>query len=116
MNGGLWNEDEGFYCDAIRFADESVKHLKVCICMIYRKQQGVSFIYFLQIHSFVGLIPLFAVEILEEATLKKLPSFSARFEWVVKYRPHLVQNIASFTTPGVKYVANHFSISKLTRI
>lgn len=41
---------------------------------------------------------------LEDEVLKKLPSFRTRFEWVVKYRPNLVNNIASLTTPGEKYV------------
>ena len=35
----------------------------------------------------VGLIPLFAVEVLEPELLKKLPEFTARMEWYLKHRP-----------------------------
>jgi hypothetical protein len=58
----------------------------------------------LKIRSFVGLIPLFAVEIIAQDTLTKLPRFKRRMEWFVKYRPFLVQNITSLTTPNAQGV------------
>jgi hypothetical protein len=97
-DNGLWNEEEGFFFDAIALPHGGSKQLKV--------------------HSFVGLIPLFAVEILEEAQLNKLPSFRARYEWVVKYRPNLVANTASLTTPGVhkRRLLSLVSKEKLERV
>ena len=55
----------------------------------------------MKIRSFVGLIPLFAVETLDSDLLALLPTFNKRMEWFITYRPHLVENIASLTKPGV---------------
>ncbi|MGH2537568.1 MAG: MGH1-like glycoside hydrolase domain-containing protein [Candidatus Promineifilaceae bacterium] len=77
---GLWDEGDGFYYDAIRLPDGRRFPLKI--------------------RSFVGLIPLFAVETLEPDLLEKLPGFKGRLEWFLKYRQGLVENIASLTTPG----------------
>ena len=54
----------------------------------------------LKIRSFVGLVPLFAVETLESDLLEKLPRFRQRMSWFIKHRPQLVQNIASLVEPG----------------
>lgn len=95
---GLWNEEEGFFFDAINLPNGGSQQLKV--------------------HSFVGLIPLFAVELLEDAQLAKLPSFRARFEWLIKYRPNLVSNTASFTSPGIhnRRLLSLVSKDKLKRV
>jgi hypothetical protein len=77
---GLWDEQDGFYYDQIHLAHDH--HIP------------------LKIRSFVGLIPLFAVETLEPDLLEKLPRFRRRMEWFIKYRPWLVENIASLTTLG----------------
>lgn len=77
---GLWDEEDGFYYDIIHTPDN--RHLP------------------LKIRSFVGLIPLYAVEVLEPALLDKLPRFKKRMEWFIKYRPHLAENIASLIKPG----------------
>jgi len=77
---GLWDEQDGFYFDKIHCPDGS----RIA----------------LQIHSFVGLIPLFAVETLEPDLLEKLPRFKKRMDWFLKYRPHLLEKVASLTQPG----------------
>jgi hypothetical protein len=77
---GLWSEADGFFYDGIHCPDGTIVPL--------------------QIRSFVGLIPLFAVEALEPELLNKLPRFKQRMEWFIRYRPHLVKNIASLTRPG----------------
>ena len=48
----------------------------------------------LRIRSLVGVIPLFAVEILEEDTIAKLPGFRKRMEWFLENRKDLAQHIA----------------------
>jgi hypothetical protein len=78
---GLWDEEDGFFYDLLHLPGDHFVPLKV--------------------RSFVGLIPLFAVETLEADRLEKLPRFRQRMEWFVKYRPHLVEHIASLTNPGV---------------
>ncbi|MCA9558458.1 MAG: glucosidase [Myxococcales bacterium] len=76
----LWDTRDGFYYDVLHLPDGRHKHLRI--------------------RSFVGLIPLFAVETIEPELLDRLPRFKARMEWFVKYRPHLVRDIASLTAPG----------------
>lgn len=79
---GLWDEEDGFYYDQIHLPDDS--HIPM------------------KIRSFVGLIPLYAVETLDADLLEhpNLQRFKRRMEWFVKYRPELVKNIASLTEAG----------------
>jgi hypothetical protein len=76
----LWDPEDGFFYDTLHLPDG--KHIP------------------LKVRSFVGLIPLFAVETLEPDLLAKLPRFRQRMEWFLEYRPQLVANIASLTHPG----------------
>ena len=50
----------------------------------------------------VGLIPIFAVETLEEDWFDKLPNFKRRTEWFIKNRPELLNEIACLQTGGKK--------------
>jgi hypothetical protein len=77
---GLWHEEDGFFYDVIHCPDG--RYIPV------------------DIRSFVGLIPLYAVETLEPELLEKLPRFKRRMDWFIRYRPQLVKNIASLTRPG----------------
>jgi hypothetical protein len=76
----LWDPEDGFFYDAIHSPDGT--HIP------------------LKIRSFVGLIPLFAVETIEPDLLEKLPRFRQRMEWFIKYRPHLINNITSLAASG----------------
>lgn len=84
MNGsggsGLWDEDDGFYYDRIQFSDGTFQSVKV--------------------RSLVGLIPLFAVETIDQKTLDRLPGFRRRVEWFIENRPDLIGNMASVTRVG----------------
>ncbi|MBD1933502.1 MULTISPECIES: MGH1-like glycoside hydrolase domain-containing protein [Cyanophyceae] len=77
----LWDETDGFYYDMLHCPNGSYIPLKV--------------------RSMVGLIPLLAVEIIEEETLKQLPGFRQRMEWFIHNRPNLKKNVACMETPGV---------------
>ncbi len=79
---GLWDEEDGFFYDRIRLPD------------------GGSFP--LKTRSFVGLIPLYAVMTIEQATLDKLPRFQRRMDWFIQNRPWLVDNMNSLTDRGRK--------------
>jgi hypothetical protein len=97
---GLWDDEDGFFYDMLRLPDGSNIPLKV--------------------RSFVGLIPLFAVETLEPHLLEKLPRFRRRMEWFLKYRPHLVERIASLTHPGMSErrllaIADHDKLQRILR-
>src|SRR5262249_36577159 len=54
----------------------------------------------LRVRSAVGLIPLFAVEILEPQVVARLPGFRRRMQWFLQNRPDLIGNVASMQEPG----------------
>jgi hypothetical protein len=78
---GLWDDEEHFYYDVVHYPDG--RHVP------------------LRIRSFVGLIPLFAVETLEPDLLAQLPRFKKRMNWFVENRPNLIKNIASLSDSGL---------------
>ncbi|MFL5690366.1 MAG: MGH1-like glycoside hydrolase domain-containing protein [Ktedonobacteraceae bacterium] len=59
----LWDEQDGFYYDVLHHEDKTHLPLKV--------------------HSMVGLIPLFAISILESDLVDQLPSFQRRMQWFI---------------------------------
>ena len=69
---GLWDERDGFYYD----------HLRV---------NGSREV--LRTRSMVGLIPMLAVEVLEDSQVEKLKGFGKRMKWFLKYRPDLARLI-----------------------
>ncbi|MDJ0553283.1 MAG: glucosidase [Microcoleaceae cyanobacterium MO_207.B10] len=77
----LWNEEDGFYYDVLHPPDQEDVHIKV--------------------RSIVGLIPLFAVAIIESETLQKLPNFQKRVNWFMQNRPDLSKNIACMEACGI---------------
>ncbi|HWE94763.1 MAG TPA: hypothetical protein VG269_12430 [Tepidisphaeraceae bacterium] len=80
---GLWNEEDGFYYDQI-YLDGRALPLKV--------------------RSMVGIIPLFACEILESDVIDRLPGFSKRMRWFLEHRPDLARYVTYMQkrsgTPG----------------
>jgi hypothetical protein len=56
----------------------------------------------LKVRSMVGLIPLFAVEVLNHELLEKVPEFRARLEWFLNYRPDLASLVSRWQEPGMK--------------
>jgi hypothetical protein len=70
---GLWNEEDGFYYDQLHVDSGNIP---------------------LRVRSMVGLIPLFAVEILEEDVIEKLPGFRKRMQWFLDNRQDLARNIS----------------------
>ncbi|GAA4451117.1 glucosidase [Nibrella saemangeumensis] len=79
-NISLWDEEDQFYYDVLHTPDNNARLLKI--------------------RSMVGLIPLFAVEILDEDMLSKLPDFKRRLEWVLRNRPDLASLISRWHEPG----------------
>ncbi len=96
--GGLWDEADGFYYDVLHTPDGEHAPLKI--------------------RSFVGLIPLFAVETLEPDLLTRLPRFKRRLDWFLEHRPQLTENVASLTEPGVggRRLLSVVDRDKLTRV
>jgi len=54
----------------------------------------------MKIRSMVGLIPLYAVEVLEPHYLERLPLFKRRVEWVLANRPDLAALISRWNEQG----------------
>ena len=70
---GLWDEQDGFYYDKIINPEGETLPLRL--------------------RSMVGLIPLFATEILEDRYLQKLPGFAKRMHWFLENRPELASHV-----------------------
>ena len=70
---GLWDETDGFYYDQLHANDMHTP---------------------LRIRSLVGLVPLFACEIIEDEVIAKLPGFRKRMDWFLRNRPDLGRHIA----------------------
>ncbi len=77
---GLWDEEDGFYYDELTMPDGRVEPLKV--------------------RSMVGLIPLFAVEVLEPELLAKMPAFATRLRWVLENRADMAGLVSRWFEPG----------------
>jgi hypothetical protein len=70
---GLWDEEDGFYYDQLRRNGDTVP---------------------LKIRSMVGLVPLFAAEILDDSVLETLPGFRKRMDWFIRHRSDLARHIS----------------------
>jgi hypothetical protein len=78
---GLWSEKDEFYYDELQLPNGTFIPLEV--------------------RSLVGLIPLFAVEVIEPELLRKLPGFYARLKWFLKNRPDLASLVSRWHEPGL---------------
>jgi hypothetical protein len=78
----LWNEEDGFFYDVLHLPDGSRVPLRV--------------------RSMVGLIPLYAVQIMEPELLDSMPGFKMRLEWFIENRKDLTEHMACMETAGHK--------------
>lgn len=69
---GLWDENDGFYYDELILQTGAVP---------------------MKIRSIVGLIPMVAMVVMRESTLKRLPNFRRRMDWFLKHRGDLARDI-----------------------
>jgi len=79
---GLWNEEDGFYYDQLLIDGHATP---------------------LKIRSIVGLIPLFASEVLEEEKIAKLPAFQKRMDWFIENRRDLKSQISCMESGGSEH-------------
>ncbi|HLF70270.1 MAG TPA: glucosidase, partial [Actinomycetota bacterium] len=80
LASGLWDEDEGFYYDLLHCDNGDKVPLKT--------------------RSMVGLIVLYAVEVLEDADVAKLPGFVDRKTWFLSDKSDLLQAIPHIESTG----------------
>ena len=83
---GLWDETDGFYYDQLHLDGRNIP---------------------LRVRSLVGLMPLIAVEVLEEPTISKLPGFRKRMQWFLEHRKDLAQHISYMESEGGEDVHGH---------
>ena len=63
---GAWDDEEGFFYDVLQVPGKKFVPLKI--------------------HSLVGLIPLYAVSVIEVDALQNIPDFMKRLKWFRNYR------------------------------
>ncbi|MCL5030451.1 MAG: glucosidase [Bacteroidetes bacterium] len=76
----LWDEEDQFFYDVLNVPGKSIQKIKI--------------------HSIVGLIPLFAVEVLEPDLMEAAPEFWKRLEWFLNYRKDLSSLVSRWDEPG----------------
>ncbi len=79
---GLWDEEDGFYYDRLRLANNEHTLLRV--------------------RSLVGLVPLFATDTIEQQSIDRHPGFKKRMQWFIENRKDLTEGIASLTQGGIE--------------
>jgi hypothetical protein len=78
---GLWDEDDQFFYDVLKMQNDGSVKLKV--------------------RSMIGLIPLFAVEVLDHQLLEELPEFANRLKWFLNNRADLASLVSRWQEKNV---------------
>lgn len=76
----LWDDEDEFFYDVIHCPGGDNVRMKV--------------------RSMVGLVPLFAVEVLDEELFQSNPEFTERLQWFLQYRPDLANLISRWEVRG----------------
>jgi hypothetical protein len=94
----LWDENDGFYYDVLHLPDGQHDFMKV--------------------RSAVGLIPLYAVEVLEPEAVDRLPGFKRRMQWFLDNVPNVPHHIEMTQTSanGIRRQLSIVSRRKLISI
>ena len=92
---GLWNEEDGFFYDVLQMVDGSSASLRL--------------------RSMVGLIPMFAVEVVDHELLERLPGFRQRMDWILKNKPELKDLVSHWEIEG-KHRKHLMSILRRVRL
>ncbi|MHA4812320.1 MGH1-like glycoside hydrolase domain-containing protein [Flavitalea flava] len=79
---GLWDNEDEFFYDSIKLP------------------VGGSFK--LKIRSMIGLVPLFAVEVLDDEVLQSQPEFTKRLKWFLDNRPELAALVSRWQEKGAE--------------
>jgi hypothetical protein len=77
---GLWDEEDGFFYDVLHLPDGGTCPLKM--------------------RSIVGLIPLFAVEMLDPDIVERLHGFRRRMQWFIDHHPDFREHVEIVEEPG----------------
>jgi hypothetical protein len=91
----LWDEQDGFFYDVLRLPNGDFNKFRL--------------------RSMVGLIPLYAVEVIDRQDLDPYPEFLGNVEWFIKNRPDLVGN-ACYSVEGQCYVLSIADAGQFARV
>lgn len=76
----LWDQEDEFFYDAIASSDGGHMYLRM--------------------RTIVGLIPMFAVEVIDDEMIEKLPNFKKRMKWVLENKPELASLVSRWEVKG----------------
>jgi hypothetical protein len=95
---GLWDDEDEFYYDML-YSDDG---------------RSLS----LKLRSMVGLIPLFAVEVLNDEIFLTQKDFASRLNWFLDYRPDLASLVSRWNekSTGEKHLLSLLRGKRLTKI
>lgn len=95
QNVSLWDEEDAFYYDVVQMKSGFTDRLRV--------------------RSLVGVIPLFAVEVIHKDLIDRLEEFQARAEGIIRTRPDLASLISRIEETN-KEGSHLFSIMRAYRL
>jgi hypothetical protein len=81
VDHSLWHSEDGFFYDSLHLPSGELIPLRV--------------------RSLVGLLPLLAVETLEQEGMDQLKTFKRRMDWFLKKHPDASFNVACMRKPGM---------------
>jgi hypothetical protein len=95
---GMWDEEDGFFYDVLRWPDGRAERLKV--------------------RSMVGLLPLCAVTDFDGIMFAKYPASRQRMKRFLEARPEILSTIHEYTKPGIggRLMASILDEMKLRRV
>jgi hypothetical protein len=92
----LWDEDDGFFYDVLRYPDGSFQKFRV--------------------RSLVGIIPLYAAEVLKLDDIESLQEFRSNFLWFIKNRRELTETCCHYVDDKRQYVLTIVNEEQLRRM
>lgn len=95
---GLWDEQDKFFYDVLKKPDGTEMRLRV--------------------RSMVGLIPLFAVEVIDHSLYEQIPEFVQRLEWFLTHKSTYSDSVSEWGDPlnGSKHLLSLIRADKLVYI
>jgi hypothetical protein len=92
----LWDEEDGFFYDVLRYPDGSFQKFRV--------------------RSLVGIIPLYASETLKLDDIESLPEFRSHFQWFIKNRRELTDSCCHYIEEKKQYALTIVDQGQLRRV
>ena len=84
-HGGLWDEQDEFFYDRLELSNGQEIPIRA--------------------RTIVGLIPLFAVEVMRHADQPRLPDMADRMKWFLAHRPDLGALVSNWQVPGQQHLS-----------